>query len=114
MDSMQTPELDMIKQTLMRVIDDMNKMESQRLLPDGHPKKMGDMPPAPSPDAPAIAADEPDGDEGSSDLDPNVLGQLLDKAGDAGPDGSTDEDAQSALDPDIAAIVAEKKKKPAV
>jgi hypothetical protein len=101
----------MIKQTLMKVIDDMNKMEGQRLLPDGHPKKMSAMPPAP--EAPAIAADEPDAEEGG-DLDPGMLGQLLDKAGQANPDGSTEEDAQVGLDPDIAAIVAEKKKKPTV
>lgn len=114
------PDLDSIKQSLMKVIDQMDQMESQRLLPDGHPLKAKAPEPAagvdpnsaPSLGGPsdgAIGDDEPDTDD--SGLDSGVLSQLMDKASSVDDSGaSPDDEAEANLPPEIVAAVAAKKK----
>ncbi len=117
-----TPDLDTIKQLLMKVIDQMNQMESQRLLPEGHPLKEKapaegvdtNTDPAQAPAEGSISDDEPDASSGdTAGLDSGVLSDLMDKASATSPDGSSPDDmAGSDLPPEILSAVMNKKKKP--
>lgn len=106
-------DLDMIKQALMKVIDDMTAMESDRHLPDGHPMKMKLA--VESKDAPMNGSEmSPDSDmSGTSDDvgsdDPKMLDSLMGEADKADMDGSMPEDKASDLPPEIMDIVNKKK-----
>jgi hypothetical protein len=93
-------DVDLIKQVLMKVIKEMDKMDADSLMPE-HRR------PAPKLSAPAPADDMPMDD---SEEDPSFLPSLMDKAGSADEDGTLPEDKQDSVEPEIAAIVAAKKK----
>lgn len=94
-------DADMIKTILQKIIDEMNTMESDRIMPDERkPKVM-----AAKVDVMAPAPDEEESDE----LDPNVLGELMNKAGEADESGELPEDKESDLPPEIADAVRRKK-----
>lgn len=95
---------EMIIKVLQKVIDDMRSMESDRLMPE-HMKPKVEMAKV---DVMAPKAEEPM-DEESSDLDPEILSQLMEKAGSADESGATPDDGLNDLDPEIADVVRSKK-----
>ena len=96
-----TQDMDMIKSILQKLIDDMNSMEADRIMPEGRKPKMVKM------EAEVVKPhDEMDMDD--EELDPNVLGELMDKAGQADETGSLPEDRESDLPPEIAEAVRRK------
>lgn len=101
-------EMDTIKQALMKIIGDMDKMDADSFLPDHMKPKMAavSVSATPSPDD----SDMPQDDDSDESNDPSMLAGLMDKAGSADADGSLPEDHQDDVDPSIAAIVAQKKK----
>lgn len=120
MDDMQMPQdsssdsstIDMIKQALMKVIDDMTAMESDRHLPDGHPMKKvamvvkdDSMAPSDS-DMDGTSMGDPAADE---DSDPAMLDSLMGEASKADADGSMPEDKMSDLPPEVMDAVNKKK-----
>ena len=111
---MQTQDMDIIKNGLQQIIDQMESLETNRILPDGHPNKT--MAPDPtsadgsvSPDAGDTSSMPPEGDD-SSAMDPKVLDELMNKASASDSEGSTPDDATEGLPPEIVAAVAKKKK----
>ena len=95
-------DADMIKSVLQKIIDEMNDLESNRILPeDKKPKVMTAKVEAVKP------VEEPMEDE--ADLDPGVLDELLGKAEKADASGSLPEDSEDELDPELADIVRKKK-----
>lgn len=103
-DNTQDPQ--MIIQMLQKVINDMKSMEADRLMPD-HMKPKVEMAKvdvmAPKDDMPMDDSDQ------SSDLDPEIMKQLMDKANHADDSGSTPDDSMNELDPEIADAVRAKK-----
>lgn len=99
-------EMDTIKQALMKIIGDMDKMDADSFLPDHMKPKMA----AVSAEAAPSDSDTPMDDDSDESNDPSMLAGLMDKAGSAAADGSLPEDSQDDVDPSIAAIVAQKKK----
>lgn len=102
--------IDLIKQALMKVIDDMTALESDNHLPDGHPLKIkavvaksGD---EASPDLDMSGTSEDTGADDSDDLD-----SLMGEAGKANDDGSMPEDNQDdmGLPPEVMDAVNKKK-----
>jgi hypothetical protein len=103
-------DADMIKTVLQKIIDEMNGFEANRIMPDSHKPKMM----AAKVDISANPIEETQAempDENSSEMKPDVLKELLDKAGTADDSGSLPEDNTEGLHPSIAALVAEKRKK---
>jgi hypothetical protein len=96
----------MIISVLQKVIDDMKSMESDRLMPD-HMKPKVEMAKI-DVAAPKEDTSMPE-DEQDSDLDPDILSKLMDKANSADDNGATPEDNVDELDPDIADIIRNKK-----
>lgn len=93
---------DMIKTILQKIIDEMNTMESDRIMPEERKPKVMEM---------EVKAAQPMDEEMESDeLDPNVLGELMSKAGEADESGALPEDRESDLPPEIAEAVRRKKK----
>lgn len=97
---------DMIADVLQKIVDEMKGLESDRIMPSDHPSKIKQM---------EISVEKPtDGEtpeEESSELDPKVLSELLDKANSADESGATpDETDMDGIDPEIAKLIAEKKK----
>lgn len=92
---------DMIKSVLQKIIDEMDMMETDRIMPESRkPKAM----------AMKVEAVRPVDEEMESDeLDPNVLGELMNKAGEADESGALPEDRESDLPPEIAEAVKRKK-----
>lgn len=108
----QIQDVDMIKTVLQKIIDEMTDMESQRILPDGHPSKHVEIaakvePAEGSPEEESMEFP----DQESSEHDDGALSGLLDKAGQADDSGAMPEDHEEDLPPEIAALVAEKRKK---
>ena len=92
---------DMIKSVLQRIIDEMDTMESDRIMPEHRRPKVMEM---------EVKAAQPMDEEMESDeLDPNVLGELMNKAGEADESGELPEDRESDLPPEIAEAVRRKK-----
>lgn len=105
-------DVDMIKTVLQKIIDEMTDMESQRMLPDGHPSKHVEIaakvePSEGSPEEESMESP----DQENSEHDDGVLSDLLGKADHADETGALPEDHEEDLPPEIAAIIAEKKKK---
>lgn len=94
-------DMDMIKNVLQKIVDEMNAMESDRIMPESRkPKAM----------AMEVKAVQPAEEEmESEELDPNVLGELMNKAGEADESGELPEDRESDLPPEIAEAVKRKK-----
>lgn len=92
---------DMIKSVLQKIIDEMDTMETERIMPEHRRPKMMKM---------EVAAMKPAEEEMESDeLDPAVLGELMNKAGEADESGALPEDRESDLPPEIAEAVKRKK-----
>jgi hypothetical protein len=109
----QTQDLDMLKGILQKVIDEMNDMETNRILPDGHPKKkMAVEATVAAEPSPMDDMGEEMPEEENGELDPAVLKELMDKAGQADESGALPEDQQDDLPPEVAAAVAARRKKP--
>lgn len=94
------PSMDMIKQALMKVIDDMTLMESDRLMPDERkPKVEG-----------SIALDKPTDDMPMDDSeDPAALDAIMGEADKADSTGAMPEDQTNDLPPEIMDVVRKKK-----
>lgn len=96
------PDMDMIKQALMKVIDDMTALESDRHLPDGHPMKKlaisAEVKPEESLDAPVDDSE-----------DPKMLEDLMGQADKADMNGDMPEDKANDLPPEIMDAVRRKK-----
>lgn len=92
----QHQDADMIKTILQKIIDEMNTIEADRIMPeDRKPKIMAAKVDVMSPET---MEGEPENEDG---LDPAVLKDLLDKAGQADESGSMPEDRESDLPPEI-------------
>lgn len=92
---------DMIKTILQKIIDEMNTMEADRIMPEERKPKVMEM---------EVKTAQPMDEEMESDeLDPNVLGELMSKAGEADESGALPEDRESDLPPEIAEAVKRKK-----
>lgn len=104
-------DVDMIKAVLQKIIDEMTDMESQRMLPDGHPSKhieiAAQVEPEGTPKEESLESPEME----NSEHDDGALSDLLGKADHADESGSLPEDHEEELPPEIAALVAEKRKK---
>jgi hypothetical protein len=95
---------DMIKSVLQKIIDDMNKYESDRIMPEERkPKAVV----AKVETEKVLPLEEEDMEEG---LNPEVLSQLMAKADEANENGETEEDNMEGLDPEIMRLIQEKKK----
>lgn len=105
-------DVDMISTVLRKIADEMQDMESQRMLPDGHPMKHVEIAAKvePSEGSPAEESMESPDEEGS-EHDDGALNDLLGKADHADQDGALPEDHEEELPPEIQALVAEKRKK---
>lgn len=96
-----TQDADMIKTVLQKIIDEMNGLESDRIMPEERKPKMVKT---------EVEVMKPMEEEmESDDLDPNVLGELMSKAGEANESGELPEDRESDLPPEIAEAVKRKK-----
>lgn len=91
---------DMIKSVLQKIIDEMDMMETERIMPEHRRPKMMKM------EAEVVRPQE---DMESEELDPTVLGELMSKAGEADESGALPEDRESDLPPEIAEAVKRKK-----
>lgn len=92
---------DMIKSVLQKIIDEMDMMETERIMPEHR---------RPASMAMKVESVEPmREDMESEDLDPAVLGELMTKAGEADESGALPEDRESDLPPEIAEAVKRKK-----
>jgi hypothetical protein len=100
----QKQDADMIKSVLQKIIDDMNSYEADRIMPEERKPK------AVVAEVKSVEAQPEEEGMDEEGLNPEVLSQLLEQAGQANEDGSTEEDTLDGLHPDIAAIVREKKK----
>lgn len=91
---------DMIKSVLQKIIDEMDTMESDRIMPEHRRPKMMKM---------EVEAVKPMEDMESEELDPAVLGELMNKADQADESGALPEDHENDLPPEIADAVRRKK-----
>lgn len=94
-------DMDMIKSILQKIIDEMGSMEADRIMPESRKPKMMKM------EVEAVKPMEAEMDD--EELDPNVLGELMNKAGEADESGELPEDKESDLPPEIAEAVRRKK-----
>lgn len=95
-------KMDMIKSALMKVIDDMTAMESDRLMPDEKKPKV-EPAPAESPDLEMSGTSPEDPADGSG------LDALMGEADKADASGSLPEDRENDLPPEIMEVVRKKK-----
>lgn len=93
---------DMIKSVLQKIIDEMGSLEADRIMPDHRKPKMVKM------EVEAVKPTE-EMDMEDDELDPSVLGELMDKAGQADESGELPEDKESDLPPEIAEAVKRRK-----
>jgi hypothetical protein len=98
-------DVDMIKQVLQKIVDEMNGLEANRI----HPKMAAVKVDAVMPKDDSKMDGEPEPDADDQNLDPAILSQLMDKAGHADDSGALPEDHESDLPPEIAAAVQKKK-----
>lgn len=106
-----SPELDMIKQALMKVIDDMTAMESDRHLPDNHPMKMKAAEPMKPGDEASPDADMSGTSDSTGSDDPKALDEMMGAADKADASGAMpdEQDASNGLPPEIMDVVNKKK-----
>ncbi len=95
---------DMIKTILQKIIDEMNTLESDRIMPDDRKPKAVEV-------EIAATSAKPEGIEGTDEegLDPTVLTDLMAKADEADETGALPEDAANDLPPEISEAVRRKK-----
>lgn len=97
----QSQDMDMIKSILQKIIDEMGSMEADRIMPEGRKPKMMKM------EVEAVKPMEAEMED--DELDPNVLGELMNKAEEADESGELPEDKENDLPPEIAEAVRRKK-----
>ena len=111
-------QMDMIKTTLQKLIDDMNTLEAGRIAPKPSvPAPMGlsegshGIPNPNEDDAETPDEAEPENqDNQHGELDPSILKSLLEKAGSADEDGSLPEDQEHDFPQEVQNLVNEKRK----
>lgn len=91
---------DMIKSVLQKIIDEMDMMETDRIMPESRKPKMMKM---------EVETVKPLDDMQDEELDPAVLGELMTKAGEADESGALPEDQMSDLPPEIREAVSRRK-----
>jgi len=99
----QSPDADMIKQVLQKIIDEMDGLEANRIHPKMSAMKLEVETPKENMQEGGVEEPTEDG------LDPEILSQLMDKAGSADETGELPEDKESVLPPEIAMAVKKKK-----
>lgn len=98
-------DTDMIKSVLQKIIDEMNGMEADRIMPEERKPKM-----VKTEVEIVKPMEEEMGEEmESEELDPAILGELMHKAGEADESGELPEDRESELPLEIAEAVKRKK-----
>lgn len=110
----QGQDVNLIKQVLQKVIDDMNGLEANRITPEH--KRPGysagslgiEKPNENTAETPEEAEPE-DQDNQHAPLDPEILKTLMDRAGEADETGATPEDNFEGLTPEIADLVRKKR-----
>lgn len=95
-------DTDMIKSVLQKIIDEMNSLESDRIMPEDKKPKMVKM------EAEIIKPKE-EMEMDDEELDPMVLDELMAKAGQADESGELPEDKENDLPPEIADAVRRRK-----
>lgn len=105
---------EMIKSVLQKIVDDMNSLEANRIMPE-HKKPgyaMGGGIPNPEENKAELPQQaEPETQTNQHEpLSPEVLKDLMEKAEHADESGATPEDEMEGLHPHIAAIVAMRRK----
>lgn len=101
-------DAEMIKSVLHKIIDEMDALEAGRINPKMVAKVDVAVPHNESTEPAAEEASETPEEE-SSELDPEVLKQLMDKAGHADESGATEEENTDELPPSLADAVRRKK-----
>ncbi len=105
-------DAEMIKTVLQKIIDEMNGLESNRIMPESRKPKMVaaqvDIAAKPEEGSPQEESMESPEEE-SSEMNPEVLKQLMDKAGQADESGAMPEDHADELHPAIADLIRKKK-----
>jgi hypothetical protein len=101
-DGDESQDMDMIKKVLQKIIDEMDGMEADRLSPASAKPKAAE--------APAEASPMDQMPEDESDDSSPMLPDLMSKADSADSEGMLPEDKESDVPPELAAIIAEKKK----
>lgn len=91
---------DMIKSVLQKIIDEMDTMESDRIMPESRRPKMMKM---------EVEAVKPMDETEDEELDPAVLSELMSRAGEADESGALPEDREMGLPPEIAEAVKRRK-----
>lgn len=126
-DGSEQPDMEMIKRVLQKVIDDMDTMESDRLMPDHMKPKVaakvdivapedgmsvGGIPKPNDDSAESYEQAEPENQDNQHEpLDPEILSKLMEEAGSADSEGSTPDNSIDSLDPDLAEAVRRKRMK---
>lgn len=107
----QAPSLDMIKQALMKVIQDMTTLESDRHLPDGHPMKTKPPMAAKPGDEASPDADMSGTSEDAGSDDPEGLDDVMGQADQADASGAMpdEQDHTHGLPPEVMEAVNKKK-----
>ena len=94
---------DMIKEILQKIIDEMGTLESDRIMPEHRrPKAMKIEVESATPVVSKEIEDE--------ELDPSVLSELMNQAGNADETGALPEDTENDLPPEISEAVRRKRK----
>ncbi len=104
----ETQDVDMIKQVLQKIVDEMDGLEANRI----HPKMAAmhmDITKGPEGSPEEEKGESADMEANEGDLDPEILSKLLDKAGSADESGALPEDNQSGLPDEVMAAVNKKK-----
>lgn len=96
---------DMVKSILQNIIDDMNDMEADRIMPEDRKPKAMKVEVKTATPKPEMVEETMEDDE----LDPAVLDELMTKADQADENGLLPEDAEDELPPDIADSVRRKR-----
>lgn len=93
---------DMIKSVLQKIIDEMDMMESDRIMPEHRKPKMVKT-------EVEVVKPAEEMEMESDELDPAVLSELMNKAGEANESGELPEDQEMDLPPEIADAVKRKR-----
>ena len=101
-------DVDMIKQVLQKIVDEMDQFESDRLMPESRKPKEVHVE-AKVEGSPEEEATESPEEESREDGDSSMLDELMNKAPHADEEGALPEDHEEDLHPAVAAIIRKKK-----